>query len=781
MKRKLICIISIFVFIMVGAIVVRSENTNAVNEVKKWCSGKDNDSAAKNYENFATNYVLEDSKLHYVNMAANYNGTITYNYTYSSNGNLRIEYTDNRGRQVRYPNGNNVIEIDIILPRGDDQISLYSYPNIKKDNPFTDASLASVCRKDAVEEASDVEDEHYIYELTYSLPIDSMGGGIDNSGFATDASVDVNGLNKGKTTDIKLYCQFDPKENTNKKYSYTVKENSTNGYFEVVCDENLNLSYDSPKETYPGGGFKYTVGLDVARTCKIIRKKAPVVKTICRPSFYFTDHNNAYGGPNDDFNNCINSCDGGLYSKECSKSCYSKVYGNSKQEPINFMDSKKGKVEKMIVTPGSDNSTNPDPWCYVESIYNPPRARSYRSGNRGWHWQVCPSASTKAGGHSSTISVYPDSSKKAIPNVNNSNSKRGTVYGCVYGYQGNSCSGSMVCNNNCSKDSVETAAQQKYYYQKELNIYYSDLAEVLKKLNINTDPKKFNSFNTPIDATSASITEEALKTAKITRKVNYNNSGKTKEFSEGQLLTEVVNNVAYVNFPKAFINLENGNIEYTTSDKKDNKYIYGGNLFYTDINATADDTNDSRYYPTTAEGIDVNKLIRKTGLSSTSTYNDGKSLNWNVSTKIKDLGTKGQWDVDISCFYGTYEGEKKELANLPYKYRTVNLDDLFPNRTPGYNWTNNVANEKASSSSYDIDPEALIQSIKSKGDSGTYSSPYMSFKIGTDGFNWSNVQSDRLYTTFDGKYEKKSDNGILFFSSDLLKGIAQSFGSNRSN
>ena len=34
-------------------------------------------------------------------------------------------------------------------------------------------------------------------------------------------------------------------------------------------------------------------------------------------------------GPSEEFNSCIQSCDGGLYSKSCSTKCYNRVYGSS--------------------------------------------------------------------------------------------------------------------------------------------------------------------------------------------------------------------------------------------------------------------------------------------------------------------------------------------------------------------------------------------------------------------------------------------------------------------
>ena len=33
------------------------------------------------------------------------------------------------------------------------------------------------------------------------------------------------------------------------------------------------------------------------------------------------------GGPNEDFEACINECDGGKYTPKCSNTCYEKIYG----------------------------------------------------------------------------------------------------------------------------------------------------------------------------------------------------------------------------------------------------------------------------------------------------------------------------------------------------------------------------------------------------------------------------------------------------------------------
>ena len=794
---------SIKIFVLLGVIVllsgfyvVKSEDDSEAQRqkteqlIKYWCKKSEGTSAAQNFGKFASNYTLEKEKLVTGSSYANGDGTITYNYVYMSNGNLSIEYKDSRdGRQVRYPDASNNISIDIVLPRKYDQISLHSYPNDQKANPFTDASLSAACDPTIVAPGSDGNDEYFIQELSFSLPVPEEQSAVDPSGFTVDSGLDVSAANRNVTTDGDLYCQFDTNENK-KRYQYMVQNSSNNGYFEVDCKETLDIDYDSPKQTYPGGGFKYTVGLNVTSQCMIVRKKVPQLRNICKPTFYFTDHNDSFGGPNEDFDNCISNCDGGLYTKKCSDVCYSKVYGNSKTKNIDFKESSKGQVEQLIVTPGQANSSDPiqsDPWCYVDSYNDPPPERGYRKGQTStWHWQVCPSAYTKSLGKSATITVYPGRTTSIIPNTNESYKKTGVVYGCVYGYQGNSCKGKMVCQygSKCDKNSVETAAQQSYYYAKELEVYYSDLREVLKNLNINTDPKSFNQFGEWLPEVQQN-TSEALKGASLTRTVNYD-SKRYESFES--LSSEIVNNTAYINFPAAFIKLENGKIKYENiNSKKLDGYIYGGHLFYTDVNATAKDTNDSRYYPTTVdiydnEEIKPNQLIAQSGLKSDSTYGNDSPLNWNVKTMIKNLGTKNQWNIDVNCFYGTYDYKEKDLANLPYKYRTVTLSDLFPNgRNPGYNWTSNDANKNASSSSYQIQPDTLTSSIQALGDSIYSSTPYMSLSIGNRGqFNWNNIQSNSLYTDFDGGYS--TSNGISFFESDLLKGQAKSkSGTNRTD
>ncbi len=96
------------------------------------------------------------------------------------------------------------------------------------------------------------------------------------------------------------------------------------------CYEHLTVKYDVPQAVKAGLCFSYKVTVKSKAECGIevydywseLKKPdtcAPVA--ICE-----NDDNHTQAGPNEDFDNCINACDGGKYTQSCINSCYNKAY-----------------------------------------------------------------------------------------------------------------------------------------------------------------------------------------------------------------------------------------------------------------------------------------------------------------------------------------------------------------------------------------------------------------------------------------------------------------------
>lgn len=113
----------------------------------------------------------------------------------------------------------------------------------------------------------------------------------------------------------------------------------------IKCEEGVAVEYGPPIASKAGLCFEYKVRVTSSVRCYMSKKpNKPVNKyKVCTPAptctgvgrsgaVYFVRQ----GGPNEDFDKCIKSCDGGKYTKKCSNSCYKKVYGStSKTSNIN--------------------------------------------------------------------------------------------------------------------------------------------------------------------------------------------------------------------------------------------------------------------------------------------------------------------------------------------------------------------------------------------------------------------------------------------------------------
>ena len=138
----------------------------------------------------------------------------------------------------------------------------------------------------------------------------------------------------------KSECTFNPRKNQKLDEpiaTYTgVKlldgKTISNSYWAAICTEDLYIDYDTPPEPVaPGTGFLYETRLKVKRNCTMLQLKAAREKSICKVTSECQgdDHKGAKSaGPNEDFEECINTCDNGTYTQKCIDKCYKKVYGD---------------------------------------------------------------------------------------------------------------------------------------------------------------------------------------------------------------------------------------------------------------------------------------------------------------------------------------------------------------------------------------------------------------------------------------------------------------------
>lgn len=155
----------------------------------------------------------------------------------------------------------------------------------------------------------------------------------------------VKGKDGNWSTDAgSLKCDTSLTDSNTNKY-WAEKTVLKNQYCTVKCTERFTTTYTPPVATKAGLCFTYQVTVKSKVTC-VTEKTGDIpwptadkvryckMKAVC-------DDNTDQAGPSDEFDSCINECDGGKYSQSCINKCYNKVYKSSSS-------SEKDNAKKMV-------------------------------------------------------------------------------------------------------------------------------------------------------------------------------------------------------------------------------------------------------------------------------------------------------------------------------------------------------------------------------------------------------------------------------------------------
>lgn len=131
-----------------------------------------------------------------------------------------------------------------------------------------------------------------------------------------------------------LSCKKNQSLAATEKY-YTTHQEIQNGACRVTCVEQLQVTYDPPQAVKGGMCFQYKVTVRSKVSCKTEINneiKWPVPKDSCDYAPICSGNSQeTQAGPNEEFDSCINSCDGGEYSQSCINKCYKSVYKSNKK------------------------------------------------------------------------------------------------------------------------------------------------------------------------------------------------------------------------------------------------------------------------------------------------------------------------------------------------------------------------------------------------------------------------------------------------------------------
>lgn len=631
-------------------------------------------------------------------------------------------------------------------------------------------------------------------------------------------------VNKHKYTAIK---ETSKSYNTSKK-TYTCKK---------TCTEVLTVEYGPPVASIAGLCFEYKVRVKSEVTCQTEGTDVPPPNPddykYCEPVVQCVSTSGrtiiSYGGPNEDFDKCINKCDKGKYTQKCINKCYNKVYNTSNNSNLRL-----NYIDKVEATQLSDcnsilNQNQPDPTTLSNLIIDAPSTdRCYGhyewvngqikwiSGNGG-HW-------TKYARYyflnaNETINtINQDSINMSAGNGRLMNGYERRYYSPIDGfkkwthYTQGTYSGTAGCEYQCqylgcSAGEKLNPDDVKGSFEDDMDVYEQFINECTAEASCSTKTAEF----------TIKVNNKTKDKPNEDNWINYDaatltNTGSAVDIHDNSNIIlnrsdcygETINKNKYMtewSFPGTWINNKTGEISY--KEKEDKTWHKKKDKFCTSLNSA--DVNVGWWY----YGAMNEKKNAVTGETMTDEQLKAAVTDYNIKASTSDFG-HFSWKIDVSCFYALYDtAGKKDPGDTSktcidkncddikdkdpaqrYRIRTVDTADLFPSpegkdttdatktgRTPGFNWTINATNLK--NEDYIIAPTALLEDIQTKERNGeTYSDTNLEYEFVLDREALKAIRKHTTsgnYTNFTGKFEIV--NGVSVYNSSLFRGLGSTLDS----
>ncbi len=535
-----------------------------------------------------------------------------------------------------------------------------------------------------------------------------------------------------------LMCQL---TGNTKKYttSYTKTIDGVS-YWGANCTETMTITYEEPKKVSAGTGFTYDTTVEIERVCTPLKLRdvpqrppcppGPSKTVICtNPS---TGEQQNHAGPNDDFDECVYRCDGGKYSQSCVNQCYQKVYENVNSEKTETNEKVYGRNFSDII-----------------SVSKSPKATPILDIDQGNRLDYCvPYNSSNPFSFSN-----PNCNVDGVSFVmTNGCAIDGWVCSTTPAYDPNSCGGedpNERAKFNSDKVAIESWIRT-YTTSEDFTVAVDDSYKPKGEKTL-TVSNSMHASDIPNGMLSVSggIGSTSVSGETVTVRKNYT-----------------------IRLPKAVINPENADVTYkeNTYRLKNNEQD-GGNQYYTDFLSSP--INDWRIREWNSNYIPDKYNIHVT-LNNLGTNISGDDYTWSMiridcfyGLVNKYICVEGDPECpDPDCPPGTIcptptltpptsrppgepddpnDPDNPDNPGFPtcpptdvctggqkYMFREVNLNDLFPDRNPRWNWSYQASGE--------VDPATIIQKIESTGNSA-YDNAHLEYEIVLTRQNIRNIRS----------------------------------------
>lgn len=583
----------------------------------------------------------------------------------------------------------------------------------------------------------------------------------------------VDNVNVGKLT-----CDY-YKSGNEKTYSHVeTKDDGGGKNCRQTCKEVVTVKFSDPVTTQAGMCFKYLVEIKSKVECEYTYTAMPPVKqNVCIPTPECRHSNGpalTFGGPSEEFDECVKKCDNGKYSQKCIDQCFTEVYepqksnskvANNTVNTFNFTNklisnSKNNSLVKVenqsCINP---RGINPNDSAMINALFEQQQKRpggSYQLVNGRYKWVKDPNGCNSDLGSYYFRDLATTAWTVKMVNWHNNSSGQCLIYGgagdgtgfmylhglvnepcgntASYKINANrDCSATCSLSNECDGSGAITQAAADQKYQQELDAY-------------NKAKESCEQQNTicSTETGTYTITVENGKDTiyKATQKQNSSSIGgpnpdivkDTSGMCMGSTAIKKNDGNDYrdlLSFAKNYINNKTGLTATNVKPEDEKFYTYIGDEFCTKLTSKSTNVDWYRW------------KVDKNGGALTSEEKQiiDKNTKTNINAKIEDFGYFG-WSFDINCFYALIknpknydpkdpigtpsEGDKPGSGNgdsvtSDFIFRSVSLNDLFPEsskekngRTPRFNWNCNGTN--LNNKNYPVQPVALTKNIESVGE-----------------------------------------------------------------
>ena len=531
-------------------------------------------------------------------------------------------------------------------------------------------------------------------------------------------------------------------------------------YWRANCTEEMKVMYDDPKAVNAGGGFSYTTIIEITRTCTPYQIKTPRKKPKCEYSADCMGKGHTGGpgaGPTEEFDQCINTCDGGKYSQACIDSCYEEVYGDTNAKTVSFTDqaglgrltydTKSGKTGIVqVARTGSyrtdcsllnrtDRTPRPISSCYVLGgnggcqKRNPDDACPTCYTEHGVAVWYCDGCNGSGRGSTDGVQCYEVWASTSDCAINPELDYYNQVKKALSEYQTLVARMRKYTEDDYKDESIYTGVYDNYLdKQVEFGKNQQPITDLSIDSSVSDAQQKMISSTTQGGAYAVTTDMLTYTWQKYTT-VRKQTVHLTQAYVSNTTNQQVGAGTVY----------QKKTMDCVRDDKNHDlcqKYYNGGYKYYTDLfTPTINNWKDWPYYNVNNKDYSIKK------------FHDKGERYENIDVDLRNFGSWNQWSLDIDCIYGLFQNFIGQEDNSPdpdcdpskdicsggiqYIYREIELEDNFPNeRNPRWNWTGTIDSksvdgvrlvsgaartDKRSYRGYNVDPYALIEHIEHNG------------------------------------------------------------------